>query len=222
VEAKGTKDSVEQDENRAEPSTDPEADELGNAPTVLMPSVSQDSDESELAETVEYFSSELAETVALPSTQPGDPSPATDSQLTRETSTLPVATPHFRGSQLPPVVRPSETRAGPRSEPSAAGAPVAVLVPIEGDLLGSVYPLYDGQNSLGRGESNSIMLSSMKISRQQALIIHRRGVFTLHPLSESNAIAVDDAVATGCIDLRDGATIRVGLTIFRFRTVEPL
>jgi hypothetical protein len=223
VEAKGGKDSAGRDETRAEPTTDPEAsaDELACAPTAVLPNVDEDSESSDLAETAEYSTDALAETVALSGTRTALSS-AVASNVTRETSALPVAEPRFRDSELPPAARPAEPRANTIPAPSAAGTPVAVLVPIEGDLLGAVYPLYDGQNSLGRAESNTVTLSSMKISRQQALVIHRKGTFTLHPLSESNPITVDDAVATGCVDLHDGATIRVGLTIFRFRTIEPL
>jgi len=95
----------------------------------------------------------------------------------------------------------------------------AVLVAIDGDLKGDVFRVFDGENKLGRSETNDLVLASKWISREHAMIVHQEGVFAIVPLTEKNRTYVNDREVDGA-ELSDGDTIRLGHTTFRFRSVE--
>ena len=96
-----------------------------------------------------------------------------------------------------------------------------VLVAIEGELKGEVFPLYDRENAIGRSESSDVVLASQWISRQHAKVIHHDDVFALMPLSERNRTYLNDTAVGDC-EMTDGDLLRVGHTTFRFRTIEGL
>jgi pSer/pThr/pTyr-binding forkhead associated (FHA) protein len=97
----------------------------------------------------------------------------------------------------------------------------AVLVAIDGELKGEVYPLFDGENKIGRAEASDVVLPSKWISRDHAMVVHQEGVFAIVPLTEKNRTYVNDREVDGA-ELSDGDTIRLGHTTFRFRAVEGL
>lgn len=103
--------------------------------------------------------------------------------------------------------------------PKADSPVTAVLVGIEGELLGKLYALTDGENKLGRAETCEIVLMSPTISREHANIVHQDGVFAIIPLSDKNRTYLNDEVVEGC-ELSDGDKLRMGRTTFRFRTIE--
>ncbi len=96
-----------------------------------------------------------------------------------------------------------------------------VIVAIDGELKGEVFPLFDGENKLGRAEASDIVLASKWISREHAMIVHQEGVFAIVPLTERNRTYVNDREVDGA-ELSDGDTIRLGHTTFRFRCIEGL
>jgi len=96
-----------------------------------------------------------------------------------------------------------------------------VLVAIDGELKGEVFPLFDGENKLGRAEASDLVLASKWISREHAMIVHQEGVFAIVPLTERNRTYVNDREVDGA-ELADGDTIRLGHTTFRFRCIEGL
>lgn len=96
---------------------------------------------------------------------------------------------------------------------------VGVLVAIDGELKGEVFPLFDGENRLGRAESSEIVLASKWISRDHAMVVHQEGVFAIVPLSEKNRTYVNEREVDGA-ELSDGDSVRLGRTTFRFRSVE--
>ncbi len=98
---------------------------------------------------------------------------------------------------------------------------VGVVVAIDGELKGEVFPLFDGENKLGRGESSDVRLASKWISREHAMLVHQEGVFALVPLTEKNRTYVNDREVDGA-EISDGDTIRLGRTTFRFRAIEGL
>ena len=100
----------------------------------------------------------------------------------------------------------------------SAGEIVGVLAAIDGELSGQLYRVVDGRNRLGRGTDCEVELNSQKISRSHAEIIHERGTFAIMPLSDKNPTFVNDAETSGD-ELRDGDTIRLGLTTLKFRTL---
>ena len=95
----------------------------------------------------------------------------------------------------------------------------AVLVGIEGELVGKLYAISDNENKLGRAETCGIILMSPTISREHANIVHQDGVFAVIPLSDKNRTFLNDEVVDGC-EISDGDKLRMGRSTFRFRTVE--
>ena len=95
----------------------------------------------------------------------------------------------------------------------------AVLVAVDGDMKGEVFKLYEGENRLGRSESNDVVLASKWISRQHAKVIHRNGVFALVQLSKRNRTYLNDTPVESC-EMKDGDLLRLGHTSLRFRTIE--
>ena len=95
---------------------------------------------------------------------------------------------------------------------------VGVLVAVEGDLEGEIYRVVDGENRIGRSPDCEIELSSKKISREHAKLIHRDGVFAIAPLSDKNPTFVNDEPTQGS-ELGDGDSIRLGRTTLRFRSI---
>lgn len=100
-------------------------------------------------------------------------------------------------------------------------AVLGVLVAIDGELEGEIFPLHDGDNRLGRSEAGEIVLASQWISREHAILVHHDGIFALVPLSESNRTYVNGEEVDG-IEVADSDLIRLGHTTFRFRTIEGM
>jgi hypothetical protein len=98
---------------------------------------------------------------------------------------------------------------------------IAVMVAIDGELKGEVFPLFDGENRIGRASTSDVVLPSKWISRAHAMVVHQEGVFAIVPLTEKNRTHVNDREVDGA-ELSDGDTIRLGRTTFRFRDIEGL
>ena len=99
---------------------------------------------------------------------------------------------------------------------------MGVLVGIEGKLEGELYPLYDGDNTLGRDPTQcEVVISELdpSISSKHAKIIHAEGLFAIKPENEENPTLVNDEKLQDMAELSDGATIYMGRSEFRFRSV---
>jgi hypothetical protein len=96
---------------------------------------------------------------------------------------------------------------------------VGVLVAIDGEYEGEVYKLRDGENTIGRTKDCQVQMPSQYISRPHALLIHKEGMFAIRPLSTENPTFVNDDRIMDVQQLTDGASIKVGRTTFRFRSV---
>jgi hypothetical protein len=96
---------------------------------------------------------------------------------------------------------------------------VGVLVAIEGECEGEVYKLCDGENMIGRTKDCQVQIPSQYISRPHALLIHKDGMFAIRPLSTENPTFVNDDRVMEVQQLSDGASIKVGRTTFRFRSI---
>ncbi len=99
------------------------------------------------------------------------------------------------------------------------GHVAAVLVGIEGELVGKLYAITNDETKLGRAETCDVILMSPTISREHANIVHQDGVFAILPLSDKNHTYLNDEVVDGC-EIADGDKLRMGRSTFRFRTVE--
>jgi len=154
-----------------------------------------------------------------------DPTEATDPDSAGPLQQVPGSRPPRRPADAPPpplAPAPSDAATQYLQVPILERSDVAaVLVAIDGDMKGEVFKLYEGDNQLGRSESNDVVLASKWISRQHAKVIHRNDVFALMPLSERNRTYLND-VAVGDCEISDGDLLRVGHTTFRFRIIEGL
>lgn len=95
--------------------------------------------------------------------------------------------------------------------PSAADAdPVDQEIPLLGDTF-----------SIGRAEENDLALvHDRRVSRQHAEIRRQDGVWVLHDLNSTNGTFVNERRLAEPWLLRDGDTIRIGVTTFAFRDPE--
>jgi pSer/pThr/pTyr-binding forkhead associated (FHA) protein len=115
-----------------------------------------------------------------------------------------------------PTHDPDRTILEPLATPG--GRVVAVLVGVDGSLEGRVFPVFEGENRLGRGESCRVRLPSQRISRDHATLTCEPGRFSLEAVSERNPTRVDGQV-TRSTEIRDGNTLTLGDSTFRFVTV---
>lgn len=111
---------------------------------------------------------------------------------------------------------PTQYMAVPRLE---QGRVVGVLVGVDGELDGQVYTLHGGENKLGRGPDCDAKLLDERISREHATVIFEDGMFAIAPLTDKNATYVNEEPTEGS-ELADGDLIRMGSSLFRFRTIE--
>ena len=99
---------------------------------------------------------------------------------------------------------------------------VGVLVGVEGKLEGELYPIFDGENTLGRDPNRfQVAFSQLdpRISRKHAMIIHDEGLFAIKPLNEDNPTLVNDEKLHSIVELPDGATIYMGRSELKFRSL---
>lgn len=113
----------------------------------------------------------------------------------------------------------ADTQYHPTAPPFRKDEIVGVLAVIDGELKGEVFPIFDGENKLGRSTSADVVLTSKWISREHAMVVHNEGVFAIVPLTEKNRTYVNDREVDGS-ELSDGDSIRLGRSTFRFRSVE--
>ncbi|HME70246.1 MAG TPA: FHA domain-containing protein [Myxococcota bacterium] len=127
-----------------------------------------------------------------------------------------------RGDSPPPCASP--TPPGAQGETRYVTAlpvrpkTVGVLVAVEGDLEGEVFRVPDGESRLGRSEGCEVPLPSEWISREHSKLKHEDGMFLIAPLSDKNPTFVNNERTEGT-ELKDGDSIKLGRTTFRFRTV---
>jgi pSer/pThr/pTyr-binding forkhead associated (FHA) protein len=95
---------------------------------------------------------------------------------------------------------------------------VGVLVAVEGELDGEVFPVREGESRLGRSESCEIQLPSEWISREHSKLKFQGGRFEIAPLSDQNPTFVNQERTAGT-ELKDGDLVKLGRTTFRFRTI---
>lgn len=95
------------------------------------------------------------------------------------------------------------------------------LVIIGGNDRGKTHALQEGDNSLGRGLDNNIVLADIAVSRKHVLV-HREGPrFTVRDLNSGNGALVNGSKMSSA-RLRDGDQIELGNTLLRFKDPTPL
>jgi hypothetical protein len=100
------------------------------------------------------------------------------------------------------------------------GKIVGVLVGVDGPFEGRLFGIFDGENTVGRGEKCRVSLSGddRRISREHAKVIHRDGIFVVQPLKEKAVTRVNDEPTTGS-ELTHGDSLTLGDSTFRFVSV---
>lgn len=101
--------------------------------------------------------------------------------------------------------------------------PVGLLTVIEGVGKGQARPVYSGTNQVGRSADNRIALDfgDKTISRSQHAIVAYDAttrVFSLHDGGKQNPILVNGDRLEGDRQIRNGDTIKIGMTTLRFTT----
>ena len=98
------------------------------------------------------------------------------------------------------------TRAQDGDEDEAGGVPC--IFTAEGG--GKLVRLASGNNLLGRSEHAKVRVDQDGVSRKHArIVVHNTGGATLEDLGSTNGTYVDGR-AIQCVDLRDGARVRLG------------
>ena len=100
---------------------------------------------------------------------------------------------------------------GPMQVQSVAG-----LVEVYGNDLGKRYELSEGIITIGRGDSNDIVLEMENVSRIHVKLSIKGSVVTLEDNKSTNGTFVNDEEAFNHIQLRSGDLVKVGGTIFKY------
>lgn len=112
-----------------------------------------------------------------------------------------------------------ETSAGQPLPKAAPRKLVGWLVSFTVDPNGADFRLYEGRNSVGSDSANDVVVrNDSAISGKHLTILYRMGGFKFKDELSTNGTYVNNAF-TEEGDLKDGDTIRVGNTTFKFRTV---
>jgi pSer/pThr/pTyr-binding forkhead associated (FHA) protein len=143
-------------------------------------------------------------------------------QPPRSAPPTPMPDPRPQPSAPPPSYTPDEPSDAEKTVYEEVRRPtkgkiVGVLVGVDGPCDGQLYPLFDGENTLGRGEQCRVVLSrdDRRISREHAEVIHREGVFVVRPLKERAVTLVNEEETEGS-GLAHGDSLTLGDSTFKF------
>lgn len=93
------------------------------------------------------------------------------------------------------------------------GRPALVL--LRGGELGRLFSL-EGELTVGRDDSNAIVLDLSSVSRQHARVWEERGGIRVEDLGSRNGTFVNEVAVQGSVLLRDGDRLRLGDAILKF------
>ena len=106
-----------------------------------------------------------------------------------------------------------------RRESSFGRKLVGWLVSYSVDELGVDYKLYEGRNIIGRDVDCNITVSDGRMSGKHAVLLFRANKYSLTDSQSSHGTYVNDEdIELEPRYLKDGDIIRMGNTIFKFRT----
>ncbi len=110
-------------------------------------------------------------------------------------------------------------QAGSKKEPRYGRKLVGWLVTYSFDELGVDYKLYEGRNIIGRDVDCNITVSDGRISGKHAVLLFRANKYSLTDSQSSHGTFVNDEdIELEPRYLKDGDIIRMGNTVFKFRT----
>lgn len=107
-----------------------------------------------------------------------------------------------------------------RREPAAHQRKLTgVLVTFKWRSQGELFPLYEGRNVIGAGDSCDVYIATDRMmSKEHAVVLCRAGRDELHDMLSTNGTFLNEKyVERDGADLVDGALIKTGATVFEFR-----
>jgi len=96
---------------------------------------------------------------------------------------------------------------------------VGWLVSFSYNPLGQDYKLYEGRNIIGTDKSCDIVVQDNLVSSKHLTILYRAGKFKFRDELSTNGTFVNEVMQEEG-DLQDGDQIRIGKTIFKFRSLD--
>lgn len=115
----------------------------------------------------------------------------------------------------------AEVNHRPVGAPRATRKMVGWLVSYTLDSMGLDYRLYEGNNTLGRDNSNSIIIKQdTVISSKHINILYRKDRYWIRDEMSANGTLVnnEDLDLDKVYELHDGDTIKIGNTTFKFKS----
>ncbi|MCH5243621.1 MAG: FHA domain-containing protein [Lentimicrobiaceae bacterium] len=110
-------------------------------------------------------------------------------------------------------------QADPKKEPRYGRKLVGWLVTYSFDELGVDYKLYEGRNIIGRDADCNITVNDGRMSGKHAVLLFRANKYSLTDNQSSHGTFVNDEdIELEPQYLKDGDIIRMGTTVFKFRT----
>jgi hypothetical protein len=98
------------------------------------------------------------------------------------------------------------------------GRPEALLAVVEGDLAGPVYPVFRGENRIGRARECDVQIASDALARVEATLAVTDGRFELTVAHERGALRVNGESVRSAL-LHDGDLLEIGGQRLRLRRV---
>lgn len=92
-----------------------------------------------------------------------------------------------------------------------------VLVCTDGPLAGQHFEVTEAGLTIGRGDTNTIVIPDDDVSRSHAALQYDNGSLWLRDLGSRNGVFVNDARLGNHKDLRVGDVVRVGGSSFEVR-----
>jgi hypothetical protein len=96
---------------------------------------------------------------------------------------------------------------------------MAWLVEKKGKNVGTVYRLNADLTTVGRGNSNDVVLSDDSVSTEHVKIRREQNGFVLYDLVTANGTFVNEQKVVNCL-LKENDSIRVGETVLVLKIVE--
>ena len=107
---------------------------------------------------------------------------------------------------------PADIRSSINGNPQTAGPQLLI---IGGNNRGREYPLHFGDNSIGRGVDNDVILADIAVSRKHTIVCWENGQFILRDLGSGNGTLYNGKRVDNHL-LRDGDQLELGNTLLRF------
>lgn len=165
-----------------------------------------------------FYADAAPEGGGLSAGQPVGPPPGAAERLSDTMHAMPV----FDRARLTPAAGPPTPPAMPaagRPTPPAMPAPLASLLVRAGELRGRRLPIRSPAATIGRADSNDVVIADPSVSTVHARLERREAVWSLTDCGSTNGTFVDGEAVSGETPLGPGATLRFGDVSVLF---EPL